>query len=511
MGDSYNNKVLLLAFHMSKALSVRYLANSLLKNGFEPYIVFLKSNVYDVQHLTDTEIELLKDFIKKEDFLYVGVSILTSFILSDVDKVVDMIKSDFNLPIVIGGAFPTIMPEHCAAKGDVVMCGESEKTIVSFSKAIQSGSDWKDLPGLCYFDKNGKYCQNDLAPLVEDLDEIAYPVIDYKNMYLIENNALKQGDPQMDTFFYEISCSRGCPFSCSFCCSVNIRRMYQGKGKYLRFRSVDSVIKELKEAVQKNPDIKEIRFWDEVFSNKDGWVEKFAQKYKKEIGLPFHIWGHPLMVKEDVIRLLADAGLQRIVVGIQSGSPNVRNNIFNRPESNDQIIKASKIISSYKIPEVYYDLMICHPLETLKEIKETFDLCLQLEPPFNLEIHGLSFLPGSDILNIAVEKGIYSKKELEDMFYVSYEEHIRQVYDVRYYEIEHKKEIWADLIFLTQFNSIRKSVINLSRNPYKNEKKIHSLKVKMENKIKNTSKQDSLSSRFKKFLVTVFKNTGKRL
>lgn len=493
MEEAKNNKILLIAFHMSKALSVRYLANSLIKKGYDPNIIFLKSNVYDVEHLTEKEINILKEFIQERNFLFIGISILTSFTLSDVDKVIKMIKENFKIPIVIGGAFPTVMPEYCAKKCDIVMRGESEKSIVLLADAIKNKDNWQNIPGICYFNENGEYIENEVHSLVENLDEIGYPIIGYENMYLIQNNNITKGDPQLETYFYEISCSRGCPFSCSFCCSINIRRLYKNKGKYLRFRSVENVISELKEAISKNNKIKEIRFWDEVFSSEEGWIEDFSKRYKTEIGIPFHIWGHPLMIKEKTIRLLAEAGLKRIVVGIQSGSPSVRNNIFNRPETNEQIINASKILCKYKIEEVYYDLMICHPLETLKEIKETFDLCMQLQGPFRLEIHGLSFLPGSDIVDIAIKKGIYTKEEIENMFYVSYEEHIKQVYDVKYYGIEHKKEIWADLIYLTQFDDVRNKIIKLSKDPYKNEKKIHSLKKEKEESLQNIDNEQKNS------------------
>ena len=483
MNLSKNKKVLLLTLHNDKSLGVRCIAKSLINEGYEPTVLFLKSNIYNPQPVSEQEISLLKEFVLKEKYLFIGISILSSFTITEIQKVTGIIKSVSNVPVVWGGTYVSIMPRYSAEYCDIAVKGEGEKTIVMLAEAFRKKSDWKNIPNICYFDKNKEYKENELADIVQNIDDIAYPILGYENTYLIESNTLTQGDPILSTDFYEISCSRGCPFSCSYCCSSTIRRLYKGKGKYLRFRSVESVISELKEAKKKIPQIKSIRFWDEVFSNEKKWVENFVELYKKEINIPFQIWGHPLMVKNDIIKMLSSAGMERIVIGFQSGSPYVRNKIFKRPESNEQIIEASKIVSSHKIPEVYYDLMICHPFESLKHIKETFDLCLQLEPPFRLNIHGLGFLPGADINQLAIDSELYTEEEMDKMFKAPSDVQFKQFYGSNsgYYGEEHKKEVWADLIYLTQFAAIRNKVIKLSKNPDKNKNIIKKLKIKIEN------------------------------
>ncbi len=478
-----NNNVLLLTVHNDKALGVRYIANYLRENNFNPIIVFIKSNTYNPEPITNQDLDLLEKILRQDDYLFIGISILSSFTLSDAKKVSDFIKERCSLPIVWGGAYVTIMPQKSVQYCDIAVRGEGEIPTLELAKAIQQGKDISNIPGICYYDDNNVYIENELAPLIQNIDTIGYLPVGYDNIYLIDRNKIIKQDPLLDTEFYEISCSRGCPFRCSYCCSQNVKRLYKGKGKYLRFRSVDNVIAELKNAVDNNSNIKEIRFWDEIFSNENGWVNEFSAKYKQEIGIPFTIWGHPLMVKEDVIAALSSAGLKRIVVGIQSGSPNVRNNIFKRPESNEQIIKASKILSLHKIPEVYYDLMISHPLETMKEIKETFELCLQLEPPFRLEIHGLAFLPGAEIINIALKQGVCTLEEIENSFNLSFKENdtLFRGASMGYFGNEQKKKVWTDLIYLSQFENIRPEVIRLSESPYKNEVKIRKLKTVLEN------------------------------
>ena len=63
-----NKKIALLAFHNEKALGVRYLANALDKNGYEPYVIFFKGFNSEIpESATECEMGLLRDLLKKID------------------------------------------------------------------------------------------------------------------------------------------------------------------------------------------------------------------------------------------------------------------------------------------------------------------------------------------------------------------------------------------------------------------------------------------------------------
>ncbi len=487
--SNMNNKVLLIAFYCEKSIGIKNIANYLIKNGFEPTICFVKTSPTDPTPISDKEVDLVRSILYKNNFLFAGLSILSSYTLSEVKKINDMLRKDFELPIVWGGIYPTLSPKECAKECDILVRGEGEVSIFKLAVALQKKENWKNLPSICYYNEKGEYIQNELEPLLQDLDLIGYSPLPDEKTYFIEGNQIFNGNVESIDLFsrewnsYELCIGRGCPFSCSYCSSSKLREIYKNKGLYFRHRSVDSVITEIKEAVKKNPDIKEIRFWDEVFPSDKSWVKEFSQRYKKEIGLRFVVWGHPLLIKEEEIGLLVDAGLRRIIVGFQSGSPNVRNNIFKRPETNEQIIEASRIMSLFPSLEVYYDLIICHILESMKELKETYDLCLKLHAPFGLQIHGLSFLPHTDIIQVLIDKGLYTSEELNVIFNASFYDNYRQWNGpaANYYAENNKKETWLALIFLTQFSAIRGKVLKLAKNPEKNKKKILKLKHIIEN------------------------------
>ena len=482
-----NKKILLIGFHNEKALGVRYLANALTQSGFEPHVVFFKRFNSEIpESATEQELDLLRDLIRKIDPLFIGMSVMSSLYTETTDRVSAMIRSAFpDTTLVWGGVCATLNPERSLRSCDIVLRGEGEKSIILLAQALESGQDWRGIHGAAYLDEAGNLVQNDVGEIQADIDEYGYPIIGGPNMYFITDNKIVEGDPQLKAFSYELSASRGCPYQCTYCSAINLRRVYDGKqGSYVRFRSVDSVMAELLEAKAKIPRLRVIHFWDEIFSTKEGWMEEFARRYKAEIGIPFRIWGHPLMAGEKMYSLLVDAGLHQTVMGIQSGSPSVRKDIFHRYETQEQILEASRTLKKCKVPVVYYDLMICHPFESIEQLKETFDLCLQLEPPFKLNIHGLNFLPKTDIVQMAIDQGIYTQEELDKLMYSS----LQEQYDRHWgphassFKDASGKNSWTNLIYLTQFHEIRDQVIALSKDPEGNSDKIVALKAKMSKK-----------------------------
>ena len=85
----------------------------------------------------------------------------------------------------------------------------------------------------------------------------------------------------------------------------------------------------------------------------------------------------------------------------------------------------SKTLADCKVPQVNYDFMLQHPFETVEDIKETYELCMSLKPPFELQLHGLNFLPGTDIVDMAIKMNILNTEELEKIMYSPIQEQYR--------------------------------------------------------------------------------------
>ncbi len=455
--------IVLISFHNQKALGIRYLEKALVSEGIATNLIFFKGfNSIKPGTCSKHELQLLKELISELKPDLIGLSVMTSLYLETVYEVNKMLRDSFNTPVLWGGVYTTLFPERSLEHADFVIRGEGEQTIVELTKAVFNSTPYTDILNLGYRVSNNSSsndCKsegiiiNDVRPLCENIDLFGYPELGGVNKYFINNDTLTKGDPILNSLSFELTASRGCPYVCSYCCSVNIKRVYKNKGKYVRFRSVDNVIEELKIAKARMKNLKVIHFWDEIFSDEDNWVDDFVLRYKKEINLPFEIWGHPLRTNKPLIEKLVKAGLYKVVMGIQSGSPRVRKQVFHRVEKQEEIINASKTLADCKVPQVNYDFMLQHPFETVEDIKETYELCMSLKPPFELQLHGLNFLPGTDIVDMAIKMNILNTEELEKIMYSPIQEQYNMYWG--YTNNSVMSNFWYALIFMTQFSISR--------------------------------------------------------
>ena len=168
---------------------------------------------------------------------------------------------------------------------------------------------------------------------------------------------------------------RGCPFECTFCIHNYTRKVSVGLGTYIRRRSVDHVMAELKETIRLRPNLEGIAISDDIFAPSRPWLQEFCARYKSEIGLPFVIWTFPRMVDEERIRLMRDAGLLACTMGIQSGSERIRRECYERETTDDEIVAACEIMARNGIVR-NLDFIGDNPYEDEQDRHATLDLLL---------------------------------------------------------------------------------------------------------------------------------------
>jgi radical SAM superfamily enzyme YgiQ (UPF0313 family) len=465
--------VMLVAFYNTKSLGVRYLQAALERGGFETYAVYYKGfNSQNPAATTQREVDLLRERIAEKKPFLIGLSVMSSMYLETVDLVIGAIKTSFDIPVVCGGAYATMFPGHFLDRGvEFVIRSDGEEPLYRLAGAVYNKTGYHDIPSLCYRTEDGNVV-NDIGALQVDIDRYGLPAIVGKNACYIENNTLVPGDPQRNAVSYEVIASRGCPFTCSYCCCVNLRRLLPKGTPPVRSRSVKSVIDELIVAKRELKRLVYIHFYDEIFPNSPGWVEEFAAEYKKHIRLPFAIWSHPQMVSADMLQKLVGAGLREVTTGIQSGSEHIRRDVFHRYEKQEDIIRAAKILRESGVRWISYDFMLQHPFESDEDLMETFEILNHFQTPFELQLHGLNFLPGTDIVPLAVEKGVLTEEELDKIMYAPMAEQFG-AYWKRDNEI--RSQLIYELIFCQQFGALRKKAAALASDPLRHQGKIHAL------------------------------------
>ena len=120
------------------------------------------------------------------------------------------------------------------------------------------------------------------------------------------------------------------------------------KGNYVRYRSVDHLMAELRWA-KKRYNIQLVEFFDDVFTFNKKWLKQLLVQYKKDIGVPFQIFTHIKFMDEETIRFLSDAGCRSAQIGVQTLDETYKQKFLHRNETADQIEKALKLMKKYKV------------------------------------------------------------------------------------------------------------------------------------------------------------------
>lgn len=312
------------------------------------------------------------------------------------------IKSSFSIPIIFGGVHATSVPEKVIGQSciDFVCLGEGEEAIVELAQEIEDGPGNRSIKNIWLKDGESIIC-NEVRPLKEDLDDISFPD---KELYYRKYRFMFTG--------YTIITSRGCPHSCSYCINSILRNIYHNKGSYLRRRSEENVIEELKVAKDRYRP-KFIHFCDEVFTCDKEWLTKFILLYKKDINLPFACYVSPSFADEETIGLLKEGGCYKAQMGVQTLNEQKRRNFLNRHYSNDDIVR---IIESFKKSKIYLtcDNIFGLPGEDEIDLLETVKFYLANRPN-HMEVFWLKYYPATPIVNTAKNMGLIDDNKINDI------------------------------------------------------------------------------------------------
>jgi radical SAM superfamily enzyme YgiQ (UPF0313 family) len=227
----------------------------------------------------------------------------------------------------------------------------------------------KNIEGIWY-KENGKIIKNKNRLLIENLDELPFPDFD--------DFELEKYFP-LNHFHLPIMGSRGCPYDCTFCGNHALKQRLEGK--YVRFRSVDSIIKEIDLRIRHFYDkgMRYFYFFDDTFILHKEFVDEICKKYIKKDYHKKIKWTANVranLVDDDVIKKMKDAGCYEVRMGVESGNDYIRNKVYNRNMSNEQLVNAFKIIKKYGLV-LRLDFIIGAPYETLEMMEESFEFAKQ--------------------------------------------------------------------------------------------------------------------------------------
>jgi radical SAM superfamily enzyme YgiQ (UPF0313 family) len=405
-------KIILFALYDVDALGVRILHHTLSKRGYDVESVFFKTLIPNQPcPPTAVEIDLLLDFLMTHRADLIGISLRSSYFRTAA-RITKLIKTNLKTPIMWGGTHPTISPEESIQIADMICIGEGEEAIIEVAECLRAGEQPFNVNNIWLNDKNNIVCNKIRTPI--DVNNVVFPDWGNDNKYFINNDEfLDEFDSELMIYKdkdYTLMASRGCPYSCTYCCNNIYKDLYPK----IRKRTVENVMEELVLAKKAYPHLKRIIFSDDMMVTNAKWVEEFSVQYRREIGIPFHCQFIPVCVNEFVVRTLADAGMSSVTIGIQSGSERVRTEVFKRRYTNDLIIRIGKLFKQYKLT-VNYDLILDNPFESIDEKRMTVGLLLAIPTPYDLRMFSLHYFPHTELTEAALDKGIIHRKDVEDL------------------------------------------------------------------------------------------------
>jgi anaerobic magnesium-protoporphyrin IX monomethyl ester cyclase len=165
---------------------------------------------------------------------------------------------------------------------------------------------------------------------------------------------------------------------CTYCQNKYLRELYEGKGRFVRYRSIENVMDEIKTVVSKY-DCERVIFSDEMFTLNKQRIIEFCNTYQREVGLPFSCQARPTQVDEEILVALKEAGCEYVSMAIEAGNDHQRNAILKRNVSREVIVEAFSLAHKVGLKTGSFN-MVGVPYETEATIWDTININRQVQP-----------------------------------------------------------------------------------------------------------------------------------
>ncbi|ARJ66564.1 hypothetical protein WV31_13240 [Magnetospirillum sp. ME-1] len=342
------------------------------------------------------------DAVRQQRPDLVAMSMMTTDYAALMGVVRALRAENETLPIVVGGPHPTFIPALAEEEGITAICrGEGDLAFPQVLERVAAGRSLDGIPNIATAQTPAT-----LGRLVEDLDSL--PFIDRALVY--DKSAAMRAF-RLRSFYS----SRGCPYRCSYCFNAGYNDLTRGLGKLYRKRSVSSLIEEVRKVAEIYP-TDYIRFSDDTFVLKvDPWLEEFAERFPREVGIPFYCLLRANTISNDMVRLISQAGAKSVCMSIEAANPKVRREILRREMKDEALIGAFDAFNAAGV-NIYTNCILGFPNTGLEDDLATLDLAIRCRPAYC----GFSIatpFPGTELHDYCRDQGVLPEASTED--YVS--------------------------------------------------------------------------------------------
>ena len=239
------------------------------------------------------------------DYEFVIVFTSTVGFASDVKLARAMKAAKPSLKIAFVGPHVQVLPaQSLLASSDVdfVVRGEFDHAVVEFAQ----GKPLAEIANVSYRHQDGRIFHNPTRPMLhtEELDRLPFAADTYKRDLAVE----KYNVPFLLHPFVSFYTARGCPAQCTFC----LWPQTVGGHRY-RVRSAEHVVEEVRLIQRSFPQVKEIFFDDDTFTDFRPRVEEIARGLGK-LGVTWSC-NAKANVPYETLKIMTDNGLRLLLGG----------------------------------------------------------------------------------------------------------------------------------------------------------------------------------------------------
>jgi len=304
------------------------------------------------------------------------------------------VASALGAPLIPFGPHARLCPDLCLSLpgAEAVAVGPADATIPAYLEARASRVDSLRTPGIWVKCETG-VMQNSPPPPPDDLAAAPRPARDlYRSEQMLDSAG-----------FAPVTVARGGEARTAGRAAPDAPARRAAAGWPVRHRPVNPCIEEMRLVAETQFDLGGWRVGNTRWLSSPAWLSDFADRYRKEVGLPIRTTLHAPDVKDKTASLLARAGCEEAAVAVGSASNLIRNEVLGMDVPEGAIVKAFSALRRAGIRTVAR-VQVGAPYETTVTLDETTALLGRLDPDrVEAVLHYPA--PGTEAERIARENG----------------------------------------------------------------------------------------------------------
>jgi len=351
--------------------------------------------------IIDGNLEKHPEIIDTGNTICVGVSSMIGYQIKDALDFCKRVREESDVPIVWGGMLPTMLPKITLESEyvDYIGRGAGERIFLDLVVALRDGNP----------PPKGVGCSSkEIGEIQSVFDRESLPPYPFD---LVDLKRYVRDDPHISERVINYVSSQGCPFGCGFCTDAAV---YERKWSAYSASRTLSEARELAEEVSANG----IKFYDSNFFASPSRAFEFAEGLlRSDRKFKWAASAHPrnlLAVSDDYLDVLKESGLERVLIGAESGVQEELN-LINKNLKVEEIPYLADKLENHSITGSF-TFVTGYPTMPEENIEATLSFAEELAKKTSrheFKIHLYLPFPGTPLFNLAVKSGFVPPENLE--------------------------------------------------------------------------------------------------